>query len=784
MPEEPSEALIDLLGRLGLAGRGRIRAQRPQVRRLARDLPVFESVWIDGLVRARIVTPFQAAEILAGRGDLLKVGPLVLSARLASPGYADYFTGRHIETGERTRVAVARVRPQSAGQLQEWAERLVAQSKDVDSQHLASVTLAGAEGDRLWLAGPHPDGLSAAQWMVQNGRFPPQAALEIARQTAAGLAVLEAAGLCHGDLAAWNLILSRAGQVVLPHPGVRGLLRPEEGFAQADLLPEAYDYLAPERIAQGAPPSVAGDLYACGCLWWHLLTGRPPRRGGTAHAKLRESQASEIPDVAQFCPDPPHPLAEAISACTRRDSRKRPETMAQLAALLGPPSPAGRFHVARCVTRPGLQPSPWAVSLSAARHSSHTPVWLAAVGACLVTAAAAMWAVQTSRPPLPAANIPAEAAVRLNLTHEGSGRPHHAATEEQTAPTGDAETFPKNRAASADPRTTGEPFATATAYTAGANAPAPLVLDAGPVRLDGLALQAGQRVSGLPGRRSTVVVPSEGLVIATEGVRFERLDFVWQHGGATAAAERAAVIEMRASRAEFHGCSFQAGERQSFPPVAIRWLHPAAGSETQLALPSGRIALNDCVIRGLRAAVDCRTAGAVVVETANVLCLEVGSLVALDHCPEADEPVAVMLERVTLRGAGAVLECNCAETASRPGRIRIAASQCAFAGGTASGLLYFTGPLPPTALLAQIEWTGDGSLLAPDSPVAIWQRPDGQVQALDDAAVSMAGLVRSEIEFAGPAEGGPEASRVLRWQAPLRSADPPGAEPQTLFWPQ
>ena len=39
----------------------------------------------------------------------------------------------------------------------------------------------------------------------------------------------------------------------------------------------------------------------------------------------------------------------------------------------------------------------------------------------------------------------------------------------------------------------------------------------------------------------------------------------------------------------------------------------------------------------------------------------------------------------------------------------------------------------------------------------------------------------SEVEFAGSVENGPHASRITRWQVPLRSADPPGIGRHGLF---
>src|SRR5207247_126407 len=68
-----------------------VRSTSGRVRRLARDLPRFESVWIDALAQARLLTPYQASEITAGRGHQLLVGPYVIERAIDRLGYADAF---------------------------------------------------------------------------------------------------------------------------------------------------------------------------------------------------------------------------------------------------------------------------------------------------------------------------------------------------------------------------------------------------------------------------------------------------------------------------------------------------------------------------------------------------------------------------------------------------------------------------------------------------------------------------------------------------------------------
>jgi len=190
------------------------------------------------------------------------------------------------------------------------------------------------------------------------------------------------------------------------------------------------------------------------------------------------------------------------------------------------------------------------------------------------------------------------------------------------------------------------------------------------------------------------------------------------------------------------------------------------------------------VLRNVRAGVACETLGALAVEMANVLSLDTGPLVELDHCPAPDEPVLIGLANVTLRNAGPVLECRYREIPDQPGTISVQASGCALATQPNAGLLSFVGPSRPERILSKIRWSGQGSLVLPDARIAVWRPPQSDTQVLlDDALVSIAGLVRSEVEFSGPAQIGPDSSRIVRWQVPLRSSDPPGIDPQTLAWP-
>jgi len=785
MREEPPQQLVELLEELGLATAGQLRAVGRTVRRLARKLPLFESVWVDALAQARVLTPFQAAQINAGRGRSLRVGPHVLCEPVPSPGYAACYRAGQIESGRIVRLAVIQSPGDETPDLLRRLKMLVAASEPVRCEIVAPVTEAGQDGDRLWVACRYVDGLTAGQWMVHNGRLPPEAVLEIAHQMLPGLVALEKAGLCHGDLGPSGLILADGGRrVVLPHPGLRAAVRPREGYAHADLPPEAYDYLPPERITEGTPPTVIGDVYACGCLWWHLLTGRPPVVGGSALAKLQAAQTTDIPDVRTLAPDTPKPLAAAIAACVQRDPARRPGSLAQLAAMVGSPDRAGNLLLARSLAETARRHVRWGVSVSnrgRTTKSKRAPLRAAVAAACLLAAAATVWAIRHGRLPVAAISGDAPVSQQANTGNRSTRQPKNEAVPSHPTKADSAVL------AAAEPSSAGKASRDAKVRTVSherlpeSDADVLLLAPGGSLVAQPLELRDGQRVCGPPGERPRLSVPRAGLVVEAEGVCFENIDFAWDDNPAgPETALPNAFVRLRASRAAFIGCTFRGPEANSKMPAAICWTFPANRENAELSLPSGRVELTDCVLEGVEAGVDCRTVGAIVVKVANSLLLESGPLVRLDHAPKPDEPTAIRLSEVTLRDTGPLMECHYQQIADQPGTITVWATGCVLVPRPDVALLMFVGEPSPERLLETIRWTGQGALVWSQTVIAGWRRAGDREQSLDDASISIAGLVRSEVQFAGPPGTDPDTSRVVRWQAPLRSNNPPGVDPERL----
>ena len=126
-----------------------------------------------------------------------------------------------------------------------------------------------------------------------DGRVPEASASGWARDAAAGLAALHAAGIIHCDLKPSNCLLDEHGRLKLTGLGLSRRVTDIDagadsghGSSSVQALTESSSgglplrgtpaYMAPELFAPGGVPSYASDAWALGCVLYECLVGHPP----------------------------------------------------------------------------------------------------------------------------------------------------------------------------------------------------------------------------------------------------------------------------------------------------------------------------------------------------------------------------------------------------------------------------------------------------------------------------------------------------------------------------
>jgi serine/threonine-protein kinase len=159
---------------------------------------------------------------------------------------------------------------------------------------------------------------------IRERPLPFHRAVAIGIQICDALDVASKHGTVHGDLKPTNILLvdetTRRDVVKVTDLGIAAAFALDVPSGE----PIHARYFAPER-ATGAPPSVASDLYALGCILHEAITGAPPFVASSMR-ELLDKHANELPP--RLPPKVPSSVTAIVSTLLAKTPAKRFETIA------------------------------------------------------------------------------------------------------------------------------------------------------------------------------------------------------------------------------------------------------------------------------------------------------------------------------------------------------------------------------------------------------------------------------------------------------------------------
>ena len=750
------------------------------MRKLARDLPAFDSVWLDALLHARKVTPFQAKLLESPDPDKLCIGPCVLVDRLGRGTTTDTFLARKRDGGERCVLKLIDRPPESVQISLDRLEQLVSQLKQIAHPGIVGPHSCLEHQERLVAVSRFVPGLHAGELLVRRGRFPAAVVAEIARQLFDGLATLEEMHCVHGDIRLANVRLTSQGVAVLVDCGIRPAVAPELAIHNG-LTPDECNAIAPELIGTGNAPTVASDIYALGCLLWQLLTGRPPFPSGDPLAKLACHQTRTIEDVRERAPDTPESLAAAIRAFTNKDPAERPQSFAEIRAAERPSRRTGRKQLARFRTQ--FESGAPRVPITASdRSSAHWPLVLTLLfvlsGATLTLldrgGRSQLLQIPNALRRLAGVNISSidgsdRDSSAKEISEGAQADPHSNQFQPPPIPAPDADGVIR-----LDSR---RPYRVAKIEAAGAlvivgtnQRPAEIVIDDVPLRIsaDQLTLENVQfRCVNASGR--------------TEMLQRQR---------------RPALLEIDSQNLTLRGCSFRTTADNDKVGTPDSVPQPGRSSQQLAAIdwkviepndPSGgRAVLLNTVFADVHSAIRLSTMPRAIHVT-NCLKLGAGTLFDLATIG-AGNGIKIKLQQVTLRRANALMRLRIGSAGSPTSEIALKAVDCVLDLERGRGALFqLIAKESPTRWLADIVMSGEGTLTSPGLVVASWWNPSTRSETIlndldepNEPAIQVEGLLASPFHFAGDFSLLPQDSMVSSHEGPHRGSNPPGIDSATL----
>ncbi|KAL6762194.1 kinase-like domain-containing protein [Haematococcus lacustris] len=175
------------------------------------------------------------------------------------------------------------------------------------------------------------------------------AILQTAYEIASALSYLHAHDVVHGDLSAWNVLLTSQGTPSAHHRGFTakvadfGLSRClEKVMAVQTRTYGTITHQPPETLSHGLV-SRETDTYSLGVLMWQMYTGRRPWHGMT-HGHIVAAVVAGTKGL-EFPPDAPKAFVALAEACMAHEASDRPDMQTickVLQALRNTHSPTAR----------------------------------------------------------------------------------------------------------------------------------------------------------------------------------------------------------------------------------------------------------------------------------------------------------------------------------------------------------------------------------------------------------------------------------------------------------
>ena len=275
--------------------------------------------------------------------EATRLGQYTLEQKIGEGGMGIVYRARHAML--RRPTAIKLLPPERAGE-QNLArfEREVQLTSLLTHPNTIAIYDYGRTPDGVfYYAMEYLDGIDLEELVKRDGPQTPGCVVHILEQVAGALAEAHTARLIHRDIKPANVLLCERGGA----PGVAkvvdfGLVkydRPESptnpALSTVNAIMGTPLYLSPEAIAQPAALDARSDLYSLGAVGYFLLTGQ---------------HVFDAPTVVEVCghhlhtpPTPPSErlgralppdLERVILGCLEKDPERRPQTAAELGAML------------------------------------------------------------------------------------------------------------------------------------------------------------------------------------------------------------------------------------------------------------------------------------------------------------------------------------------------------------------------------------------------------------------------------------------------------------------
>ena len=311
----------------------------------------------DRLLRAILIeqgalTEYQAEQLSQGRKKLT-LGPYIITEFIGQGGMGHVFKAIHKVMGREVAVKTlpfGRVTPQT---LDGFAREIRLQAK-LDCSYLVRAYDAGQDGTTHYLVTEFVPGMDLRRLIKAKGPLPQEQAASIIMQAAYGLEYAHQKGMVHRDVKPGNILVTPDGMAKVSDVGLAAFTANLIDDPRAGKIVGTADYLSPEQIRTPLLVGPVSDVYSLGCTLYYTVCGKVPFPGGDTQHKVRRHLEETPFHPRRFADNISEEFVDIIAEMMDKDSTKRIQTCAEVAARLEPWAMDSSQ-----ITQPRMSRGPW-----------------------------------------------------------------------------------------------------------------------------------------------------------------------------------------------------------------------------------------------------------------------------------------------------------------------------------------------------------------------------------------------------------------------------------------
>jgi serine/threonine protein kinase len=204
---------------------------------------------------------------------------------------------------------------------------------ELEHVNIVRIFAAGQDHGRPYMLMEYLTGHSLDRILEVKSCVPWEVAAGIVRQAAKALDAANEKGIVHRAIEPSHIMLSPGGRATVLGFGLARMSEPQDAGITADGALVNVGAYSPPETGEGIP-DVRADIYSLGCVFYHLLTGKPPFIGRDPLDYLHQHRTAPVWPVADLVPEIPSAISQVVAMMLEKSLSARLQKPTDLIALL------------------------------------------------------------------------------------------------------------------------------------------------------------------------------------------------------------------------------------------------------------------------------------------------------------------------------------------------------------------------------------------------------------------------------------------------------------------